>query len=146
MRLERFQTLLDAHGPDIAGWPPAVRAEAEALLANSDAARRALADAGHLDRALSEMPDEPASPLLRSAILDIPEMHDQLPWSVTGRRANGDRSRRHRGLAVGWTAIAASAAIGFALGMWWPSEPPIWQSEDLVALVYGAPDFTEVLR
>lgn len=146
MRVSRFQNLLDAHGPDIAAWPPAVRAEAEALLGTSDAARRTLAAAEILERALSDLPDEPAGPLLRSAVLDIPEIHHQRPGIPAGRGAIGGWSRRHRGLAAGWAAIAASAAIGFALGIWWHAEPPIWQSEDLVALVYGARDFSEVLR
>ena len=146
MQLKRFQTLLDAHGPDIDCWPSADRAAAEALLVDSEAAGQALAEAEILDRTLSDLPDAPASPLLRSAILDIPEVHGQSARPTAGRHAIGGWSPRRRGFAAGWTAIAASAAIGFAAGVWWPAEPPIWQSEDLAALVYGTPDIDEVLR
>ncbi len=140
MKVNQFQTLLDARGPDLALWPEADRRAAHALLDQSDAARAALAEAEALHRALQALPDEPASPLLRSAILDIPELHDERSDSTpTGRSAR-------RGMVIGWTAIAASAAIGFAVGVWWPAEPPIWQSEDLVALVYGGSGFDEVLR
>ena len=140
MMVSQFQTLLDARGPELGLWPEADRLAAVALLEQSDAARAALAEAEALHRAMQSLPDEPASPLLRSAILDIPELHDQ----TTDVTASGRSSRR--GMVAGWTAIAASAAIGFAVGVWWPAEPPIWQSEDLVALVYGGSGFDEVLR
>ena len=141
MNVNRFQTLLDARGPDIGRWPETDRLAAEALLTESDAARAALADAQALHDSLRSLPQEPASPLLRSAILDIPELHDQASDAAPGKR-----SARRRGMAAGWTAVAASAAIGFAVGAWWPAEPTIWQSEDLAALVYGGSGFDEVLR
>ncbi len=141
MKLNQFQSLLDARGPDVDRWPEADRLAAEALLEGSEAARAALAEARALHEALSALPREPASPLLRSAILDIPEIHDQTPI-----RPVGGLSLRRRGVAVGWTAIAASAAIGFAVGAWWPAEPPVWQSEDLASLVYGGAGLDEVLR
>lgn len=141
MKLNQFQSLLDARGPDLGRWPEADRLGAEALLDESDAARRALAEARSLDGALAALPEEPASPLLRSAVLDIPEIHDQ-----SAGPAAGGASRGRLGVAVGWTAIAASAAIGFAVGVWWPAEPPVWQSMDLASLVYGGPGLDEVLR
>jgi hypothetical protein len=141
MKLNRFQTLLDARGPDIDAWPAADGAAARALLAASDDARAALAEAEALDRAMRALPVEGAGPLLRSAILDIPELHDRAPGPAPGGWMSG-----RRGIAAGWTAIAASAAIGFAVGAWWPAEPPVWQSEDLAVLVYGVPDIDEVLR
>ncbi|NNG03651.1 MAG: hypothetical protein HKM95_06060, partial [Inquilinus sp.] len=106
MHVNRFQTLLDAHGPDIARWPPEMRAEAEALLAVSEQARRALAEARLLDRALSGLPSESAGPLLRSAVLDIPEIHDQSPALSAGHHAVGGWSARRRAFAAGWPAIA----------------------------------------
>ena len=141
MNVTEFQTLLDGRGPEIGRWPEADRAAAQALLADSAEARAALAEAEALHRALTALPEEPASPLLRSAILDIPELHDQAPES-----ASAGWSSQRRGMAAGWTAIAASAAIGFAVGVWWPAEQPVWQSEDLAALVYGRSGFDEVLR
>lgn len=140
MKVKRFQTLLDARGPDLGLWPEADRLAAEALLDRSDVARAALTEAETLHLALQSLPDEAASPLLRAAILDIPDLHDP----ASDASAAGHSSRR--GMVAGWSAIAASAAIGFAVGMWWPAEPPIWQSEDLVALVYGGSGFDEVLR
>ena len=141
MNENQFQTLLDARGPDLGLWPEADRRDAEALLDGSDAARAALAEARALHDALAALPQEPASPLLRSAILDIPEIHDQASDPV-----EVGLSLRRRSVAVGWTAIAASAAIGFAVGIWWPAEPPVWQSMDLAALVYGGSGLDEVLR
>lgn len=141
MNMRQFQSLLDGRGPEIARWPEADRVAAEALLATSAEARAALAEAEALHRALTALTEEPASPLLRSAILDIPELHDQAVEA-----ASAGWSPRRRGIAAGWTAIAASAAIGFAVGVWWPVEQTVWQSEDLVALVYGRSGFDEVLR
>lgn len=148
MKTAAFQDLLDARGPDLAHWPEADRKAAQALLAESETARQALSEAEALDRALAELPRAEAGPLLRSAILDIPETEAQAADSdhVGDTLATGWwSSRRHR-IAAGWMAIAASAAIGFAIGAWWPHQPPIWQTEDLAALVYGGPDFDEVLR
>ena len=141
MNVNQFQTMLDARGPDVGRWPEADRLAAEALLDRSDAARAALAEAQALDDALAALPEEPASPLLRSAILDIPEIHDQ-----TSEPVAAGLSLRRRSVVAGWTAVAASAAIGFAVGAWWPAEPPVWQSEDLAFLVYGASGLDEVLR
>ncbi len=141
MNEKRFQSLLDARGPELGRWPEAERLAAEALLARSEAARAALAEAEALHRALASLPDEPASPLLRSAILDIPDLHDQTTDAVPGAS-----TPRRFGIAASWTAVAASAAIGFAVGVWWPAEPPVWQTEDLVALVYGGSGLDEVLR
>ncbi len=141
MKVNQFQSLLDARGPDIGRWPEADRLAAEALLDESEAAQAALAEARALHDALASLPEEPASPLLRSAILDIPEIHDQSPV-----RPTGELSLRRRGVAIGWTAIAASAVIGFAVGAWWPSEPSVWQSEDLAVLVFGGSGLDEVLR
>lgn len=146
MRLTRFQTLLDARGADIERWPAEDRAAATALLADSEAACEALAEARALDRALSASADEPASWLLRAAIMDIPDSHDRSATPPADSDAPGGWLLRRRVLAAGWTAVAASALIGFAVGMWWPAEPSIWQSQDLAALVYGAPNIDEVLR
>lgn len=146
MQLTRFQDLLDARGPDLARWPEADREDAEALLAQSDQARAALAEAEALDRAMAELPVEPASPLLRAAILDIPEIEAGRAAAKFARDSRRMWFSRHPGMTAGWTAIAASAAIGFMVGAWWPTEQSIWQSEDLVALVYGAPTLGEVLR
>ena len=137
----RFQTLLDARGPRIGRWPEADRLGAEALLARSDRARAALAEAEALDRALAALPHEPPAPLLRAAILDIPDREDRGVGRSLGAWTAG-----RRGLAAGSTAIAASAVIGFAVGAWWPAEPPLWQSEDLAVLVYGGVGLDEVLR
>ena len=102
----RFQTLLDARGPRIGRWPEADRLGAEALLARSDRARAALAEAEALDRALAALPHEPPAPLLRAAILDIPDREDRGVGRPLGAWAAG-----RRGLAAGSTAIAASAAL-----------------------------------
>lgn len=150
MRLNRFQTLLDARGPGMDRWPADDRAAAQALLDRSAAARQILGDAVELDRVLSGMTAGPAGQLLRAAILDIPDKRGRSAAPPVAGKAIGGWPSRLNGAALGWTAIAASAAIGFAVGLWWPSEPPIWQSEDLVALVYGMPDLDpeldEVLR
>lgn len=53
MNIARFQHLAEAYGAEIERWPAADRAGARSLLARSDEARRALAQARILDAFLS---------------------------------------------------------------------------------------------
>jgi hypothetical protein len=57
MTPERFETLAEAWGGDVARWPHAEREAAAALMAEEPAwAERVLAGAGELDAALSALP------------------------------------------------------------------------------------------
>ncbi len=50
-----FAELLDRHGADPARWPAAARASADALLARSEGARKALAGAERLEQSLARV-------------------------------------------------------------------------------------------
>ncbi len=66
MTLQRLRALLDAYGAMPDHWPAAERAAAEALIANSAPAARAVADARALDLALDDSTAEvPADALAR---------------------------------------------------------------------------------
>ena len=141
MELSRFETLLDSHGPLLERWPEADRSAARALLDASEEAQALLAEGEALHAGLQALPADPASPLLRAAILDIPDLHGQGGGVEPGTPLGGRSA-----MAASLAAVAASAAIGFAVGAWWPSQAADWQSEDLLLLVYGATEIEEVLR
>ncbi len=52
----QFQDLVDRHGEDLALWPAALRADAEALLEHSDRARSILDAAARLRQTLTSGP------------------------------------------------------------------------------------------
>ena len=54
MTLNRLRTIVEAYGADPRRWPEAERGPAEALVAESTAARDLVARAGRLDAALAE--------------------------------------------------------------------------------------------
>lgn len=137
MRLSIFQRRLDAHGADLSAWPAAERAAAEALLARSDAARRARDEAARLEALLrAETPRADAR--LRAAILAIPQEHAQVrPAPAT---AAAPRRWRPRWLpwAPAFAALAASAAVGFIVGTTTPADLlGEGQEIEIAALVYG---------
>ncbi len=61
MTIEAFEGMLDAHGVNLAAWPPEEQSAAALLLRSSSKARAALEAAQALDQALHEpMPKAPA--------------------------------------------------------------------------------------
>ena len=135
MRLSIFQRRLDAHGADLSAWPAAERAAAEALLARSDAARRARDEAARLEALLRAEPPG-ADARLRAAILALPQEHGQV------RPAPAAAPYRWRPRWLPWApafaALAASAAVGFIVGTTTPADLlGEGQEIEIAALVYG---------
>lgn len=98
MDIERFKTLADAWGGDVARWPAADQAEARLLAERSEAARAALADAARLDMLLNAA----ASPALSPALADRVA-------ALAPRPAAAPR----------WAAMAAALALTAGLGAGW---------------------------
>ncbi|MGE0699146.1 MAG: hypothetical protein AB7O57_08630 [Hyphomicrobiaceae bacterium] len=67
LRLERFETLLDAFGSDLGRWPPDLARRARPLLDVSAEARRLLGEARALDRLLAVSPEPHPGGLSRLA-------------------------------------------------------------------------------
>lgn len=85
----QFQDLVDRHGEDLRLWPAAVRAEAEALLRQSDRARSILEMAVTLRKALTAGPAvrAPAGLAARIASLaDDDEADKPVPPDKTSSR------------------------------------------------------------
>ena len=64
-----FEAALDMHGPDLAGWPPELRADAKAMLVHSDKARVLLEAAVRLDAMLRRPAGDKAPPGLADRIV-----------------------------------------------------------------------------
>lgn len=107
MTPERFETLAEAHGGDIARWPAAEREAASALMiAAPDRAREVLARAGELDAVLDAW-----APLAVS--------HDLRRRVIAGAPAARERHRLTQwflGAGVG-AGLAAACAAGLAVGV-----------------------------
>ncbi|WP_036790518.1 hypothetical protein [Pleomorphomonas koreensis] len=69
----QFQDLVDRHGEDLRLWPAAVRADAEALLRQSDSARAILETAAALRTAFSAAPAARAPAGLKARIIALAE-------------------------------------------------------------------------
>ncbi len=69
MPLKQFQEMVDAHGADPAGWPPAQRKAAVRLVERSAAARAQLEAAAELDTMLDLVPPPAVSAELEAKIL-----------------------------------------------------------------------------
>jgi len=106
MTMERLHDLLDAYGAAPSRWPEAERDAAEAMIASSDEARAAFAEAARLDAMLDEAAPPPAA--------------DRLGWRLRGLgpRAEPARIEARRSSWFGATpmaALARVAAIALAL-------------------------------
>jgi len=127
MTYNQFEQALDRFGSDLDRWPPAMRAEAEALMAGNTRARQMLSEAARLDTLLADT--------VRPAALDAASI---------GAIIAGIRTDRHREITVrptrrlaAWSgaAMAAFLAIGFVIGFAMP------QSQDdaaLAGLMFGS--------
>jgi hypothetical protein len=99
--LERFQTLVDSYGANLARIPASERAGVQSLLAQSDEAKRIWNDAKELDDLLGEAPASAApSPALRKRLENIPAREAQ-----DGNVVQFPRRART------WAAVAAAAAL-----------------------------------
>lgn len=113
MLLERFRELMDAYGGDPRRWPPAERASAAELLAQSPEARALLAEAATLDRFLDRAP--PMTP----ATLDAERLITRTTAAAQERPAvplAGVMRPAGRGLWLRAASLAAATIIGFVVG------------------------------
>lgn len=114
MTLDELSDLLDRQGPHRDAWPPAERAAAEALLAGSAEARRLLAEAEGLDRALAaELGRGRAGLELRAKVLRIASQRRTAapPWAALPQPWRGAVA------AAASFAMAASLAFGIVVGV-----------------------------
>lgn len=115
MQPDRFERLIDRHGPDLDGWPTAERQAAEALLARSPETRAALARARSVEAMLREgLAPEAAPAALRAALEGLPAALTMRAQRRSGWTAwAGDLRLLWR---AGATALAASLVAGFVVG------------------------------
>ena len=126
MRIEHLQAALDRYGGDLARWPAAERAEAEALVASDAKAAALVAAARRLDGALAEA--------MRPMPVDA---------ALIGRIVAGIGATGHHDVAVrptrrlfAWAgaAMVAFLVTGYAVGLALPAS----QGEDAFAgLMFG---------
>jgi len=103
MSMQRFTELAGAWGADPRRWPEAERGVYARFAASAEGAR-ILAEAAALDQALDGLRTRPDDPL-RAARIE--------------RAARAPQWRRSR-IAMASGAWAASAVLGFMLGLWQP--------------------------
>jgi hypothetical protein len=118
MSLHRFARLLEGRGADLARWPAAERAAAEALLAGSAPARRLLAEARALDALLRDglpSPDADAAGRVRAAVARrVARLPRPAPPSRGMRLARGLRSLAPAGCGALATVAACAAWLALA--------------------------------
>ncbi len=118
MMVRRFRRLIAAYGADPARWPPGQRAQAEALLARSNAARALLAEAQAFDSLLMADSKPPTDEQLAAAIIArataAPQDHQPSPtraitldWSLSRLwpQAVGLAAAAMLGFVIGWTDL-----------------------------------------
>lgn len=113
MTLERLRAVIEAYGTSPARWPEAERAQAAALLVESEEARALAAKAAPLDDLLDAVPAITPTPAMRAAVLAA------TPRSKPRR---GDGWRAFIGELGGWrlagAVLAASLVLGIVSGGW----------------------------
>jgi len=112
MTMERLHTLLDAYGASPSRWPAAEREAAEAMIAASDGARAAFAEAAHLDAMLDQAPPPPAADRLGWRLRAVGPKAE--PVVASGKPRTGWMGNFARAAAV-VLAVAGGVAIGIAL-------------------------------
>jgi hypothetical protein len=114
MTLEELELLLDRYGADLARWPADSAAAAKRLIADSSAARAALAESSALDELLDDA--LPAATLstgaVRSRILETVTEDTATP-SLFGWLKFGPRLLRSAAIA----AAVIPLALGYAMGV-----------------------------
>ncbi len=109
MTIKEFQRLLDLHGGDRRLWPPALRDDADALLAGGGAAAEMMAEAQALDRLLEAATDAQPRPGLAADIMAMAAATPQNTAPATSRLPT-------RPILGGLAGLAASALLGFVVG------------------------------
>ncbi|WP_119460427.1 hypothetical protein [Rhodospirillaceae bacterium SYSU D60014] len=116
MTLQRFEAITAAYGARPDRWPAAERDAANALLADSAAARTLLEGAAALDGLLDMVPAPAPAPTMRAAILAAAPRAATL--SLAGRLAEAWRafSGEFGGFRAAGPVLAASLLLGVAAG------------------------------
>jgi hypothetical protein len=112
MTMDRLKSLLDAYGASPARWPAEERAAAEAMIASSEAARAAFAEASRLDSLLDSAAPPPPVDRLAWRLRGIGPKAEPAVASLRPRR--GWMGSLARAAAV-VLAVAGGVAIGFSL-------------------------------
>ena len=113
MNLDRLKSLLEAYGANPSRWPAEERDAAEAMIAASDQAREALAEASRLDALLDQAPPPPPVDRLGWRLRGIGP-RAELMVASTGRRSAFSMTNLARAAAV-VLAIAGGVAVGTAI-------------------------------
>jgi ferric-dicitrate binding protein FerR (iron transport regulator) len=132
MTLEEFEDALDRYGADLAGWPEALRAEAERLVASSPEAERLYRQAERLDRLFSPGFVPPPPSVARIVA------HATQPIRLR-LMARIERALGFDLFGFGWAhagGLAACLLIGLAIGTATPTHHPL--SPGLLDLAMGA--------
>jgi hypothetical protein len=113
LTLRRFRTMADSYGADLLRWPDGARAEAQALLKASPAARALLDEARTLDDAIE------AAGTSEDAVLWEPDGQDaamaRLRSGVEARIA-ASAERRPSFRRTGWALALHTRWVGMATG------------------------------
>jgi hypothetical protein len=112
MTMDRLKTLLDAYGASPARWPAEERAAAEAMIAASDEARAAFAEAARLDSLLDRAAPPPPADRLGWRLRGIGPKAEPTVSSLQPRRGWMGSLARAAAVAL---AVAGGVAIGFSL-------------------------------
>jgi hypothetical protein len=164
MTVAEFERLLDIYGSDRTRWPVEARANAGHLVARDRAARRLLAEAEALDRALERAPlptlaqeaviaerivsAARRTPRIVPAAKDVPAQQissgagsqgaDNVVW-LSGLRRRAQRltvTSSLGGVAAG--ALAASLVVGILIGHSNLTQPVLPAIEQLTGITLGA--------
>ncbi len=120
MTPERMNAILAAYGAAPSRWPEADREAAEALIARSEPARAALAEAAHLDRLLDAAPAVPEADGLAARLRAMmPERAAEVvPFVPRPTRAPRPRPWHATGFArAAVVALAVVGGVGIGLAL-----------------------------
>jgi hypothetical protein len=112
MTTDRLKTLLEAYGASPARWPAEERAAAEAMIASSEAARAAFAEAAILDSLLDQAAPPPPVDRLGWRLRGIGPKAEAVMASAPPRRSWVIGLARAAAVLL---AVAGGVAIGVAL-------------------------------
>lgn len=147
LTLKQLRALVESYGARPERWPQSVRSDAEALLADSAAARRVIADAQELDGAIEAararedaMRGSPAEQAAALARLRARVAARIAPGSARVRAPQRPLFGRALHWRPSWVGLAAAACLvavaGLALGSVYGSTPP---ADHVLALLEPAP-------
>ena len=134
MTPEGFARQLDRHGPRPGHWPPALQAEAEALLAASAAARAALREAMALDAALQDTLPEPAPEAVARLRASVARRIARAPLPAPAGPWQRLRQALRPAAPAGWGALVAIGSCALWLALAPPAPAPDGPLAPLLAL------------